>query len=357
VTLTRGSASTTGYIAMADISGYTSFVAATELEHSREILSELLEVTTRELEKHLVPVRLQGDAIICVSTDDEVVACLESAFVAFHRRVRAMVAATTCPCNACRTVPSLTLKFVANYGTYSNVEVRGTKDLVGADVNIAFRLLKNHVPSHEYLLITRAVLDRLPEGARERFVPIAEEYDLGKVDAYYRDLHDLRESSERPTRAPITRADAHVRAETTVSAAPSVLWELMRDPRAFERILSAPHVEIQRGARGTMQGAEYHCHHGKDAETIFEVVGMREPNELTLYMYGRGPEAHGTYHFDPLPDGRTHVEFDIRFGPEVRGPKLLITRTLWGYFIRKGMGELGKIIRERSPRSAAQQAP
>jgi len=91
-------ATETGYIAMADISGYTSFVAATELEHSREILSELLEVTTRELEKHLTPVRLQGDAIICVSKDDEVVPCLESAFVAFHRRVRALVAATTCPC-------------------------------------------------------------------------------------------------------------------------------------------------------------------------------------------------------------------------------------------------------------------
>jgi class 3 adenylate cyclase len=344
---------TTGYIAMADISGYTAFVAATELEHSREILSELLEVTSRELEKHLTPVRLQGDAIICVSNDDEVVPCLESAFVAFHRRVRAMVAATTCPCNACQSVPSLTLKFVAHYGEYSNVEVRGTRDLVGAAVNIAFRLLKNHVPSHEYLLVTRPVLERLPEPARERFVPITEDYDLGRVEAFYRDLHDLRESSKRPTRAPITRRDAHVRAQTTVSAPPALLWQLMQDPRAFERILSAPHVDIQGGARGTLQGAEYHCHHGKDAETIFEVVGMREPNELTLYMYGRGPEAHGTYHFDPLPDGRTHVEFDIQFEPSVRGPKLLIARTLWTYFISKGMGQLAQIVKERAATATA----
>ncbi|HYK98946.1 MAG TPA: DUF2652 domain-containing protein [Candidatus Acidoferrales bacterium] len=340
-------ATETGYIAMADISGYTSFVAATELEHSREILSELLEVTTRELEKHLTPVRLQGDAIICVSKDDEVVPCLEAAFVAFHRRVRAMVAATTCPCNACRTVPSLTLKFVANYGTYSNVEVRGTKDLVGADVNIAFRLLKNHVPSHEYLLITRAVLDRLPEPARERFVPIAEEYDLGKVDAYYRDLHDLRESSARPTRPPITRGIAHVTAETTVNASPSTMWALMQDPRAFERINSAPHVDIQPGARGTMQGAEYHCHHGKNAETIFEVIGLREPNELTIFMYGRGPEAYGTYHFDPLPDGRTHVEFDVRFADDVRGVKLLIARGMFNFYLAKGMKQIAPLLRER----------
>lgn len=345
-------ATSTGYIAMADISGYTTFVAATELEHSREILSELLEVTSRELEKHLVPVRLQGDAIICVSKDDEVVPCLEAAFVAFHRRVRAMVAATTCPCNACRTVPSLTLKFVAHHGEYSNVEVRGTKDLVGADVNIAFRLLKNHVPSHEYLLVTRAVIERLPEPARERFVPITETYDLGTVEAFYRDLHDLRERSARPTRAPVTRAQAHVHAATTVRVSPATMWQLMQEPRAFERILSAPHVDIQPGARGTMHGAEYHCHHGKDAETVFEVVGMREPNELTFFMYGRGPEAYGTYHFDPLPDGRTRVEFDIQFGHELRGPKLLITRTMWGYFIGKGMKQLEAIVREREAAAA-----
>jgi len=338
---------------MADISGYTAFVAATELEHSREILSELLEVTSRALEKHLTPVRLQGDAIICVSDDDEVVPCLEAAFVAFHRRVRAMVAATTCPCNACQSVPSLTLKFVAHHGEYSNVEVRGTRDLVGAAVNIAFRLLKNHVPSHEYLLVTRPVLERLPEGSRERFVPITEDYDVGRVEAFYRDLHELRESSKRPARAPVTRDGAHVRAETTVSASPSLLWQVMQDARAFERILSAPHVDIQSGARGTLQGAEYHCHHGKDAETIFEVVGMREPNELTLYMYGRGPEAHGTYHFDPLPDGRTHVEFDIQFEPSVRGPKLLIARTLWTYFIKKGMGQLSSIVKERAAAATA----
>ena len=344
---------TTGYIAMADISGYTAFVAGTELEHSREILSELLEVTSRALEAHLTPVRLQGDAIICVSDDDMVVPCLESAFVAFHRRVRAMVAATTCPCAACQSVPALTLKFVAHRGEYSNVEVRGTKDLVGADVNVAFRLLKNHVPSHEYLLITRAVAERLPEATRDAYVPIVEEYDLGRVEAFYRDLHELRDRAVAAEHAPVTRRGADVRVGTTVDAPPTLLWELMKDPRAFERILSAPKVDIQPGARGTLRDAEYHCHHGKGAETIFEVVGMREPNELTLHMYGRGPEAYGTYHFDPRADGSTDVEFDIVFAPQVRGAKRLIARALWTYFIRKGMSELRMIAAERTVPASA----
>ena len=33
-----------GFLVLADISGYTSFVAGTELEHSHEILTELLEL-------------------------------------------------------------------------------------------------------------------------------------------------------------------------------------------------------------------------------------------------------------------------------------------------------------------------
>ncbi len=340
---------TTGYIAMADISGYTAFVAGTELEHSREILSELLEVTSAVLETHLTPVRLQGDAIICVAgTDAEVVPCLESAFIAFHKRVRAMVAATTCPCNACQTVPSLTLKFVASHGTYSNVEVRGTRDLVGADVNIAFRLLKNHVPSHEYLLITGPVLERLPQTARDRFVPVVEEYDLGRVEAYYRDLHELRAHASRIAQLPpVTRNEAHLRVGTTVAAPPEAVWSLFADPKAFEQILMAPSVTIDRGARGSLSGAVYHCHHGDGRQTQFEVVGMREPNLLTMSMNGAGPAARGTYYIEPQPDGRTRVEFIVRF-ETTKLVQRFIAANVWRYYLRKGMRNLRRLGAERA---------
>ena len=37
-----------GYLLFADISGFTKYVAGTELEHSTEILKELLELIVRE---------------------------------------------------------------------------------------------------------------------------------------------------------------------------------------------------------------------------------------------------------------------------------------------------------------------
>src|SRR6266545_6848513 len=340
---------TTGYIAIADISGYTTFVADTEIEHSREILSELLEVTTRALEEHLTPVRLQGDAIICVSADDEVVPCLESAFVAFHRRVRAMVAATTCPCNACRTVPSLTLKFVAQHGTYSTVTVRDTVDLVGADVNIAFRLLKNHVPSHEYILATRSVLERLPALARERFVPISEDYDLGHVEAGYRDLHDLRERAYQQLTQRVTPSDADFTLTATLDAPPADVYAELVKPSTMQRVAGAPNITLKSGARGTLANAAYHCEHGANRKTIFEVVRDDPPRELTMWMYGDGPEAYATYTFEPLGADGTRLRLSLRVANATR-LKHVITSLVFRFYFMRGLRQLRAIVRDsRAP--------
>ena len=55
-----------GYLLLADISGYTSFVAGTELDHSHEILSDLLETICMQVEKLLTIHKLEGDAVFAV---------------------------------------------------------------------------------------------------------------------------------------------------------------------------------------------------------------------------------------------------------------------------------------------------
>ena len=336
---------TTGYIAIADISGYTAFVADTEIEHSREILAELLEVTSRELERHLRLSRVQGDALVCVGEEDEVIPCLEDAFLSFHRRVRAMVAATTCPCNACRSVPNLTLKFVAQHGTYSTVTVRGTVDLVGADVNIAFRLLKNHVPSHEYILATNSVLERLPALARERFVLISEDYDLGHVEAGYRDLHDLRERAYQQLTQRVTPRDADFTLTATLDAPPADVYAELVKPSTMQRVAGAPKITLKGGARGTLANAAYHCEHGANKKVIFEVIRDDPPRELTMWMYGDGPEAYATYTFEPLGADRTRLGLSLRLA-NATGMKRLMTSLMFRFYFTRGLRQLRAIVRE-----------
>jgi hypothetical protein len=52
-----------GYLVLADISGYTGFVAQTELEHAHRAMSYLLETIVEKMGGALTIVKLEGDAI------------------------------------------------------------------------------------------------------------------------------------------------------------------------------------------------------------------------------------------------------------------------------------------------------
>ena len=52
-----------GYLVLADISGYTSYLAGTELDHAHEILSDLLETIVGSLKSLLTISKLEGDAV------------------------------------------------------------------------------------------------------------------------------------------------------------------------------------------------------------------------------------------------------------------------------------------------------
>lgn len=71
----------------------------------------------------------------------------------------------TCTCNACSRKETLDLKFVVHHGEYFVQTVGGQIEVVGPDVNIAHRLLKNAaaelVGSLGYSLFTEVTTDAL----------------------------------------------------------------------------------------------------------------------------------------------------------------------------------------------------
>lgn len=89
----------------------------------------------------------------------------ESTYLAFRDRGQAIVRRTTCQCNACRQIPALDLKFVAHYGEFMTQNVSGIKKLVGSDLNLVHRLLKNHVSEatgwRAYFLLSEAAMTQM----------------------------------------------------------------------------------------------------------------------------------------------------------------------------------------------------
>lgn len=150
------SASTLLYIP--DISGFTDFVNKTEINHSRHIISELLEIMIDSDNIGMSVSEIEGDAILFFkeelpSIEDLLEQC-QNTFIKFHNYLRQYDEECICTCSACETAIQLTLKFIIHKGVVSKIKIKDHQKLFGPDVILVHRLLKNSIPENEYILIT-----------------------------------------------------------------------------------------------------------------------------------------------------------------------------------------------------------
>ena len=310
-----------GPLLLADISGYTRFITATELEHSQDIVTELLDTLVTSLSERLTMAQLEGDAVFFVGerTSPELVEWSDEAFVAFHRRLRDINALTTCPCQACVLAPALSLKVIAHHGVYSRQRIGGTTQVHGPDVIVPHRLAKNHVPSHEYLLVTRSLLDRLDGRAAEFTLHEEDVPDFGRLAVAYRDLGALRERAYAHERQRVEREEARVTSAETFRATPQALWKVLTDANDRQLWMGVPRLDFRPGARGSLLGGEYHCHHGNGEVVSFRVVALDEPRYLTLYSRFLGREVYMTHEIEKVD--AEHYRLEMRATWEMPGGK------------------------------------
>ena len=151
-----------------DISGFTKFMTGTALEHSQIIITKLLELLINENRLNLKVAEVEGDAVLFYKKGTppsftEVLAQSKSMFIEFHKHIKVMENQRTCNCEACSNLTNLTLKFIVHYGESKEVTIMNFTKIMGSDVILAHRLLKNDIPSKEYLLVTADYIKNQPE--------------------------------------------------------------------------------------------------------------------------------------------------------------------------------------------------
>jgi class 3 adenylate cyclase len=291
-----------GYLVLADISGYTSYLAGVELTHARDILTELLNLIVEHFKPFLFIVKLEGDAVLAhipktkIGRDETLLELFESTYLAFRDRVEGIRRRTTCQCNACKAIPILDLKFILHFGEYLLQNVSGITELVGSDVNLAHRLLKNHVSDttgwKAYALFTDAGLKQLKVNLENLHEQIESYQHLGEVKTYSLDLHrrykELVESRQRF----ISPAEADATITRTISAPPFVVWEWMNDIQKRLRWENYDDIQPLLRPGGRMgAGAQNHCAHGKNL--VLETILDWKPFEYYTIEY---PIAIQTHH-------------------------------------------------------------
>jgi len=189
----------TGYLLLADISGFTSFVAQTEIDHAHLALSFLLETIMEKISSLLIIFQLEGDAVFAyleerqLQEGQSLLKLIDQTYLAFREKALALYSQATCPCKACRALPTLDLKFLVHHGDFIIRQVAGVQHLLGTDVNLLHRLSKNHVTESTgwkgYALFTNQGLEHL-QTDKSSFLQQTESYEhLGVVETYVRDMH------------------------------------------------------------------------------------------------------------------------------------------------------------------------
>ena len=314
-------------LAIADITGYTRFLAGAELDHAQDILADLMSTVVTSLRPTLRLAKLEGDAVFVYAIADAIDGpvlqdTIERSYFAFQRRLRDIRQASSCECNACILVPNLDLKFVLHHGQVMLQRIGTSEELVGSDVIVVHRLLKNRITDAigfgAYALYTDACLAAmgLDDPSAGGMVRHEESFDdVGEIGGWVVDL-DAAWAAERNRARLVVEDKGVLRSyEATVHAPPALAWEYITSPRFRPMWQGGVEAVIREagpaGRRGI--GTVNHCMHGKDA--IIEEVVDWEPNDHVTYRslmpIPDAPKLLNTFQLTDLGDGRTRIQFRL----------------------------------------------
>ena len=189
------------YLLLADISGYTGFMAGVEQAHGVDfsdgipeaysVLGALLDTVILGLEPDFALVKLEGDAVFAAAPaadldgqGDRTLEKIQAMYRSFTEGRTRAIPASDHMCTACPAVAHLDLKVVLHRGHSVRQAVGGGSDLLGPAVTVAHRLLKNTIRDRigfrPYLFLTDAAATGL--GLSEVGFAHSEEYpDAGVV--------------------------------------------------------------------------------------------------------------------------------------------------------------------------------
>ena len=312
------------YFAIADISGYTSFLAGVELDHAQDIIADFMDTVVKGLRPPFRLAKFEGDAAFVYALTEKVDGSLlqdtiESAYFKFRRRMRDIRQASVCECKACVAMGDLDFKFVVHYGEMVKQKIGGREELAGRDVILVHRLLKNTVSEKvgdgAYALYSDACIQTLGiDPVEQGLVAHQESIDIiGDVKLWLRDLEAAWQNENARTRIEVTRADAYVTWEFDIAAQRQRVWEYLTVPGQWQKWWPTDAIKENSGNGRRGVGTKNHCMHGKDA-IIEEVLDWRPFDYFTvsvLLPIPGAPKIVMTRALKDGPNGITRLEMRV----------------------------------------------
>jgi hypothetical protein len=312
-----------GFLLIADITGYTMFLTRSELEHAQGILDALFKSIFAEIKAPIMLSNLQGDAALTYLPDGNVpqrqfpLDAIERIYCSFANTLGAMRLNTTCTCNACRNIAGLDLKFFLHHGAYAAQVMAGRTELQGAEVIRLHRLMKNSVTAatglKAYALVTEQAANAigLPDFFAGTIRHVESSSEFGDTVCYVYDLAPVYARWRTSRRIVVARDEplAFEAMECDLPVPPAAAWAYVTDVDKKIRWQQGLDGMTMTGLSGGRvgPGATQHCAHGKGS-TLHDIVDWRPfdyvPWHIRLPM---GAIVRQTAEFTPLENGGTHL--------------------------------------------------
>lgn len=317
-----------GFFVLTDISGYTEFLTKSELDHAQDALQSLFDVQIAHINHPFVISGFRGDAIFMyvpetnICTPQTLLESLENLYIVFADTLRQMTYNTTCTCRACENMSKLDLKMVIHHGEYAIQKLGDREELLGPDVIVPHRMLKNNVVEATgvqcYALFSEAASEALNlSELAYPLVPYSEAYEhLGEVKMQIVDLHKVWEAEQARKSVIIAPEDAWITLEFELPYPPSIVWEYMTVHHLEQKFLEFDLVERTDSIGGrTQTETSYHCAHG-ETHYYNTILDWKPFDYYTIQQKASvGIELSQTRTFTPIENG-TLLTFYISKPPE-----------------------------------------
>ncbi len=166
--------SITGYILIADISGYREFIRLHNLKqtsvigkfmakqyesHASKIIADLLEKVIDSIQPVMNLNKLMGKSALFYCEENknqsnEIINIMYKANKAFNEKKSELIFVQACGCEPCIQSKNLKLKIAVHKGIFEINKMRNFEEISGEDVILTHRMLKNNIKSNEYWLVT-----------------------------------------------------------------------------------------------------------------------------------------------------------------------------------------------------------
>ena len=279
-------------LVIADISGYTGYLAGVELDHAQDILADLMGTIVSGLRPGFRLAKLEGDAAFTFAVTEKVDGSLlldtiERCYFGFRRRRRDVRQATSCECNACVRIPDLNLKFVSTTASSCGSESPAAWSCSGPTSSWSIACSRTTWSSSKgieaYALFTQQCVNVMDvDVAALGMSAASESYEhIGVVPVWIHDLERRWQEEESRTRVIVDERQAVYSIDTATSAPPQVAWEFVTTPgRRIKWQLGVTGVEVKAVGNRRGAGAANHCMHGKDT-SIEELLDWRPYDYFT----------------------------------------------------------------------------